>query len=303
MNKKILYTLTILLILGIAVYILNQNKVNITESIISDIPSEQATTTIKVALLREPAADSDMKILKGCDVVVMKELIIPATTTPLNAAMLELFKPNKEYLVQMEFAGRDFISSQKDLLFDRVSVKEGRAQVYLKGKVGPLAGVCDNPRIKTQIEETVFQFPLITKVEIYLNGVPTDFNFSEKGDISEMMNLNLYIQDKELAKTKDCSATNKISYQVPKTTAVADTSLKILFADELSMYGVYKSVAISNGVAKIMLASDMTSKGYPIGSLSSCESSHLVSVLTKTLTQYSTVKSIELYSPKGKIEF
>jgi len=70
--------------------------------------------------------------------------------------------------------------------------------------------------------------------------------------------LNLYLQDKEIAKTSDCGATYPVSYLVPKTTSVTDASLKILFSKELAQYGVYKSVSIVNGVAKVMLDSAET---------------------------------------------
>jgi hypothetical protein len=84
---------------------------------------------------------------------------------------------------------------------------------------------------------------------------------------------------------------------------IADASLKILFSDELSNYGKYKSINVVNGVAKVMLESDLTPKGLPLSSLSSCESSHLLSVLKNTLTQYDTIKSVELYSPQGLVQF
>lgn len=121
---------------------------------------------------------------------------------------------------------------------------------------------------------------------------------------SESMSLTLYIQDTEIAKTSNCGATKQIVFQTPKTTAVADASLKFLFSNELSKYGEYKSVSISTGgVSKVVLVSDMTPEGRPIGGLSSCESSHLMSVLRDTLTQYKNIKSVEIYSPKGRIEF
>ena len=84
---------------------------------------------------------------------------------------------------------------------------------------------------------------------------------------------------------------------------MADASLKILFEKELAQYGVYKSVTVSGGVAKVMLDSENMQSGFPIGGLSSCESGHLLSVLEDTLTQYSAIKSIEVFSPKGRIEF
>ncbi|MEX0918466.1 MAG: Gmad2 immunoglobulin-like domain-containing protein [Candidatus Paceibacterota bacterium] len=120
---------------------------------------------------------------------------------------------------------------------------------------------------------------------------------------AELMDLSLYIQDKSYVETSSCSVTKKVVYKVPKTTAVADTSLQMLFDDELSAYGTYKSVSIVNGVAKVLLASDMTPSGYPISALSSCQSSHLLAVLKDTLTQYSSIKSVELLSSEGAIQF
>jgi len=120
---------------------------------------------------------------------------------------------------------------------------------------------------------------------------------------SEKIILTLYVQNKEVAAVSDCGVTKKVTYSAPKTTAVADASLKILFGEELSRYGVYESVSITSEVARIMLESNNTSQGTPISSLSSCESSHLMSVLEDTLTQYDTIQSIELFSPQGKIEF
>lgn len=133
--------------------------------------------------------------------------------------------------------------------------------------------------------------------------LPLVVAYGELNDVPELMSLDVYIQDKEVARTSDCSVTKKITYQVPKTLAVADASLKILFEGELAKYGVYKSVSISNGVAKVILQSNMTTTGYPISSLSSCESGHLLSVLNDTLTQYKNIKYVEIFSPQGKIEF
>ncbi len=121
--------------------------------------------------------------------------------------------------------------------------------------------------------------------------------------VNNSMSLSLYLQDKEAARTNDCRVTKKVTYQVPKTAAVADASLKILFGDELAKYGIYKSVSISNNVAKVMLQSDMTQERKSISGLSSCEKGHLMAVLTDTLTQYNSIKSVVLVRPDGsKIE-
>ncbi|MES2623284.1 MAG: hypothetical protein V4576_02630 [Patescibacteria group bacterium] len=116
------------------------------------------------------------------------------------------------------------------------------------------------------------------------------------------MSLTVYLQDKKVAETETCAATYPVTYQVPKTTSVADASLKILFGNELAEYGVYKSVTIEKGVAKVMLTSNMTRAGKPLSSLSSCQTQHLFAVLKDTLTQYPTIKNVELHTVQGKIE-
>ena len=156
-----------------------------------------------------------------------------------------------------------------------------------------------------------YELPLVLSISTKSGSGSANINANAGASAStssELMPLTLYIQNKEIAKTSDCGVTKKVIYQVPKTTAIADASLKILFssnagAGELSQYGVYKSVSISNSVAKVLLASENQPSGTPISSLSSCQSSHLMSVLRDTLTQYNTIKSVEIYSPKGKIMF
>ncbi len=119
----------------------------------------------------------------------------------------------------------------------------------------------------------------------------------------EKMDITVYVQNTTAAQTIDCGITQKVIAQVPKTEDIADSSLRFLFSDELKAYGVYQSIEIASGTAKVMLESDMTPTGYPIGSLSSCQSQHLLSVLKDTLTQYDTIQSVKLYSQKGEIMF
>ena len=119
----------------------------------------------------------------------------------------------------------------------------------------------------------------------------------------EKMDIVVYVQNTTAAQTIDCGITQKVVVQVPKTEGIADASLRFLFSDELKAYGVYRSIEIASGTAKVMLESDMTPTGYPIGSLSSCQSQHLMSVLKDTLTQYDTIQSVKLYSQKGEILF
>lgn len=117
------------------------------------------------------------------------------------------------------------------------------------------------------------------------------------------VSVDVYLQNKETARVSDCSATEKVTTSIEiNKKGIEDSVLQFLFESELSMYGEYESVEVSDGVAQIYLKSDQTPMGNPLSSLSSCEIQHLQSVLKDTLKQY-LVERIELYSPKGKIDF
>jgi hypothetical protein len=117
---------------------------------------------------------------RGCDRVVMVEERIVPTTTPLTAALQTLFALERQRVTADLWY--NFISQTNDTLtFDRVTVQNGVAKVYLEGELTGLAGVCDNPRAQIQIEETALNFPTVNSVEIYLNGELTDLTPDERG--------------------------------------------------------------------------------------------------------------------------
>ena len=124
----------------------------------------------------------------------------------------------------------------------------------------------------------------------------------------DRMDITLFFQDKEIARVSDCSATYSFTRNISKTKSVADASLKILFEEELAQYGKYESVKITDEVAEIMLESDKRPKVFvaydrPLGSMASCESAHLFSVVRDTLTQYSSISDVKFFSPAGEIIF
>lgn len=114
---------------------------------------------------------------RGCDRVVLVNRSIDPTTAPLTAALSELFS-----LEDTEVAGwHNFIAETNDTLsFDHATVTNGTASIYLEGELSGLAGVCDNPRAAIQIEETALQFSTVDRVQLYLNGEPTDLVPSER---------------------------------------------------------------------------------------------------------------------------
>lgn len=141
----------------------------------------------------------------------------------------------------------------------------------------------------------------ITIVVIWLTL--NDSRTHEDIDTNETTNITVYLQDKNAVLYDDCGITYPKEILIPRTTAVADMSLTYLFENELSQYGNYESVVITDGVAQITLSNQDDPTGLKISSLSSCESRHLFAVLQDTLMQYETIISIELHSPSGKIDF
>jgi hypothetical protein len=51
--------------------------------------------------------------------------------------------------------------------------------IYLGGRLTS-GGVCDTPRITSQIEETARQFPSVKTVKVFINGTPLSAYLSER---------------------------------------------------------------------------------------------------------------------------
>ncbi len=145
-----------------------------------EVISTTTTMKVKVAFLGAQMETSNKNNFRGCDVFELIEKEVPYSSMPLNAALRELF--SKKYVwMAGELAPGNFIASQTELFFDNATIENDIAKIYLIGRVGPLNGVCDDPRLRIQLEETALQFPTIRAVEFYLNGVKTDLTFSQKG--------------------------------------------------------------------------------------------------------------------------
>jgi|GEM_PF-1354995 hypothetical protein len=122
---------------------------------------------VNIALLASPDLfDYSNNNREACDVVVMVPQTIAPTSQVLNAAIAILFTDTFDY----GFPPANFIATQKNLAFQGATIENSVARVFLTGTVGPIVGVCDVPRIETQIEETALQFATVNRVEIYLNG-------------------------------------------------------------------------------------------------------------------------------------
>lgn len=126
----------------------------------------RTTMVVKIPVLAGELFDMTSGKKRGCDNVVFIEKEVARTPAVLNATLVEMFN----YSDDPGFLPGNFVKSQAGLSFDRAEIEDGVAKVYLEGETGPLAGVCDNPRLNIQIEEAALQFSTVSSVEIYLNG-------------------------------------------------------------------------------------------------------------------------------------
>jgi hypothetical protein len=175
MKKNLTIPILILVVIGGVSFYLRH-------SVLILNPSDKNTTTtmkVKIALLGAQMETLNKNNFRGCDVFELVERDVPASSQALNAALRELFS-KKDIWMPGELAPGNFIASQDELFFDKVSIENGIAKIYMLGKV-KLAGACDNPRLRIQLEETSLQFPSVKSVEFYVDGIKNDLVFSEKG--------------------------------------------------------------------------------------------------------------------------
>lgn len=125
-------------------------------------------SNVKVALLGE--AGKVQGVTRGCDVVFMVNRSIAPTTAPLNSALQELFKKDSG----IDSTAGNFIAAQSKLGFDKATLENGVASIFLTGEIGPYENECDRERAFIQIRETALQFTTVKSVVFYLDGKKLD---------------------------------------------------------------------------------------------------------------------------------
>ena len=114
----------------------------------------------------------------GCgDSVIAVTRQVPQTQAVLRAALNELLN-----LKSKDYGQSGLVNSlyQSNLKLDDVYITGGKATVKISGNLS-LAGVCDNPRVGAQLNNTVLQFPTVKESEIFINGKPLSDILSGKG--------------------------------------------------------------------------------------------------------------------------
>ena len=106
----------------------------------------------------------------GCnDALVPVQRQVSPTTAPLHAAMIELLSISQDAASD---AGFYTALDQSDLAIESITISDtGLATMRLTGQLS-LGGVCDNPRVEAQLEQTALQFETVNSVDIYINDQP-----------------------------------------------------------------------------------------------------------------------------------
>jgi Sporulation and spore germination len=116
--------------------------------------------------------------LVGCgDSAIPVSVEIPPTKEVLRASLEKLLSLKEQFYGESGLYNSLY---QSDLQLDKISLENGKAEIYLTGTVA-LGGVCDNPRFEAQLESTVLQFSTIQEVSIFVNGKPLKDVLSLKG--------------------------------------------------------------------------------------------------------------------------
>lgn len=101
----------------------------------------------------------------GCDdSLVPVKRSIKADASPLRAAIEELLSIPHEYEGQLTNSWWG-----KNLSVQNVSIRGGVATIRITGDLY-VAGICDEPRIESQIEATARQFATVKRVKVFVNG-------------------------------------------------------------------------------------------------------------------------------------
>lgn len=126
--------------------------------------STPVITTAKLALL--DASGEGGGEAAGCDTLAFVEVPVATTTDAAAAALAALFSG----ATTTDLMPGNFVGDQDDLTFESAGPHDADYHVYLEGSVA-YAGVCDDPRLEIQVEQTVRANRAVAgEVEIFLNG-------------------------------------------------------------------------------------------------------------------------------------
>lgn len=106
----------------------------------------------------------------GCDdSLVPVTRTIKTTSQPLKSAIEELLAIPFKYNDKLS----NYWGIERGIKVKSISIKKGTAIINLIGSPA-VAGICDEPRIMTQIVRTAMQFPTVKAVKVFVDGEPLE---------------------------------------------------------------------------------------------------------------------------------
>ncbi|MGI5840674.1 MAG: GerMN domain-containing protein [Patescibacteria group bacterium] len=133
-------------------------------------PSPTTRQTINVYLVRLGGNEDDINNPEsfGCgDFLIPIERQIEPTQAVLEAAFNELLSLKEQFVNRNDSRLYNALY-QSSLNFDRATVDNGLATVYLTGTLAS-GGTCDDPRIEEQLTATALQFSTVNETRIFIN--------------------------------------------------------------------------------------------------------------------------------------
>jgi Sporulation and spore germination len=126
------------------------------------------TAEVVVYLIDVDAGDGASEVIGCNDVLSERNIAVNSDRGPVIGALTSLLAFDTDVIAEL---GLYSALSGWDVTVDSVVVDSGHATVELSGSI-QVGGACDVPRIRAQLERTVFQFREIATVDFYLNGQP-----------------------------------------------------------------------------------------------------------------------------------
>jgi hypothetical protein len=243
----------------------------------------------------------------GCgDSGVVSTRSVPATDSPLHAAMTELLSDER----QTDDAGLYNSLYRSNLVVDSAEVgDDGTARVALSGEL-VLTGVCEDARIQAQLEETARIFSPSQTVEITINGSPIADVLGGRGpddgsgtgtDTVSIFLIAMQDEGKSGPAVGCGDSAVAVTREIPATQGLLRAALDELLSIHDQYYGesglynalwnstlAVDSVTIDgDGTAHIALAGELILTGV-------CEDARIQAQLEQTALQFSTVKAVEI---------
>ena len=248
----------------------------------------------------------------GCgDSAVSTQIKIPPTAGTLKAALNAILSLKDQFYGQ---SGLYNALYQSNLQLDSASINNGIATISLSGTL-IMGGECDTPRVQAQLEQTILQFPSVTKAAIFINGKPLAGVLSLKGTNLQpaptspaptQNKVKIFLiavgdNGKSGALIGCGDSAVPVQVDITPTAGVLKAALVALLSVKNQNYGqsglydaLYQStlqvesVSIASGKASVYLSGTLKMGGE-------CDNSRIQAQLEKTVLQFPTVTEAAIF--------